>query len=289
MNSQYRHKRLVDSTSICIADLPKLSRARKVSTEADIVVSFVKSRNCSSNFEKKFYLKRNSDIVEQRICYNTQFEVANKKEFIKVLKLVADVEPLYLQKSVERGCINEASCTSFAKTNLLSILAVNDRNSNASKEQNFVLKSVSYDSYCSKYTEDDQTRKSANKKIAAIKNIISRQKEQKKIGDLYFEYTNECDKNVSFYVIMQCFEKATLKSSNLKQRMKKSLLTCSQEIRKYLVPTSVDSEQSSCNYLQELLSLDMKNWKVLDYQFKSSKDEAFYKQIRRRNRDLTEV
>ena len=329
-NNSFKHKRFYSCSttpttplaattqqSLNMADLPNLSRARKVSTEADIVVSFVKSRRHRCSFEKKFYLKRNSDIVEERICYNTRFDVRNKREFLKVVKLVADFDPTFLEKSVDKGCVNEAPCSSFTRSNLVNVIGsernLNNNNNNnmrssaTKKQQCFALKSVSYDSFCHKYTDSDTNNISSvsstmNQKVAMLRNLIcaarSSSKQEKKIGDLYFEYTSECDQNVSFYVIMSCFEKSPSKpsslKSNTKQRLKKALLKCAQEIRKYSTTSFVNHEQSSSghqelNQLKELLALDITNWKVLDYKFKSSKDESFYKQIRRRNRTLTEV
>eukprot|EP00111_Clytia_hemisphaerica_P025066 TCONS_00073780-protein len=281
---QFKHKKLLMSTmSLNAVELPSLSRARKISTEADIVVSFVKSRTTCS-FEKKFYLKRNSDIVEQRMCYNTRFEVSNKKEFMKVLKLVADVDTDFAEKSLDRGCVNEAACSSFVRSSLLNNVIIAEDNGRI--KRNFALKSVSYDAFCNKYTDADNK---SDGKITAIKNIVSRKKEETKIGDLYFEYTSEDNKNISFYVIMQCFEKTTSLKQNTKQRMKKVFLQCTQEIKKYNVQMAIKGLMGHENQLQELLFLDITNWKILNYKFKSSKDEAFYKQIRRRNRTLTEV
>uniref|UniRef100_A0A7M5XKT5 Uncharacterized protein n=1 Tax=Clytia hemisphaerica TaxID=252671 RepID=A0A7M5XKT5_9CNID len=281
---QFKHKKLLMSTmSLNAVELPSLSRARKISTEADIVVSFVKSRTTCS-FEKKFYLKRNSDIVEQRMCYNTRFEVSNKKEFLKVLKLVADVDTDFAEKFLDRGCVNEAACSSFVRSSLLNNVIIAEDNGRI--KRNFSLKSVSYDAFCNKYTDADNK---SDGKIAVIKNIVSRKKEETKIGDLYFEYTSEDNKNISFYVIMQCFEKTTSLKQNTKQRMKKVFLQCTQEIKKYNVQMAIKGSMGHENQLQELLFLDITNWKILNYKFKSSKDEAFYKQIRRRNRTLTEV
>ena len=311
------------------SDLPNLSRARKVSTEADIVVSFVKSRQHRCSFEKKFYLKRNSDIVEERICYNTRFDVRNKREFVKSIKLLADLEPSFLEKAVDRGCVNEAPCSSFTRSNLVNVIGnerpLNNNNNNnnnnnkttptttTKEQQYFSLKSVSYDSFCRKYTNSDNSSNqtsstvlAVNEKVAKLRNLIcaarSSSKQEKKIGDLYFEYTSQLDQNVSFYIVMTCYEKSPSKpsslKSNTKQRLKRELLNCAEEIRKYSTTTahlSTESctagayEQELNNELYELLELDITNWKVLDYKFKSSKDESFYKQIRRRNRALTEV
>lgn len=338
-NNSFKHKRFYScagtpppalSPPNIYSDLPNLSRARKVSTEADILVSFVKSRQHRCSFEKKFYLKRNSDIVEERICYNTRFDVRNKREFVKTMKLIADLEPSFLEKAVDRGCVNEAPCSSFTRSNLVNVIGnentlnLNNNNNNNNnnktastttiKEKHcFSLKSVSYDSFCNKYTNPDSnsnktnnTVLAMNEKVAKLRDMIcsarSSSKQEKKIGDLYFEYTSQLDENVSFYIIMTCFEKSPSKpsslKSNTKQRLKKALLNCAQEIRKYSTTTShlstescttdVDDHQE-LNQLQELLALDITNWKVLDYKFKSSKDESFYKQIRRRNRALTEV
>ena len=339
-SSSFKHKRFYScagtpSSTLSLISSPniysKLSRARKVSTEADIVVSFVKSRQHRCSFEKKFYLKRNSDIVEERICYNTRFDVRNKREFVKTIKLVADLEPSFLEKAVDRGCVNEAPCSSFTRSNLVNVIGddlnlnpINNNNNNnnndktasttASKEQQcFSLKSVSYDSFCNKYTNSDSSNNNKtsssvlamNEKVAKLRDLISAarsSKQEKKIGDLYFEYTSQFDENVSFYIVMTCFEKSPSKpsslKSNTKQRLKKALLNCAQDIRKYSTTTTQPStesctagedDQKLSNQLHELLALNITNWKVLDYKFKSSKDESFYKQIRRRNRALTEV
>ena len=298
LNQQYRHKKLISCRSINVAEMPKISRARKVSTEADIVVSFVKSRNyipCSINFEKKFYLKRNSDIVEQRMCYNTRFDVADKKEFLKVMRLVADSDPTFLEKAIEHGCVNEAPCTSFVKSNLVNVISVTGKDLLGEPEiNNFILKNISYDAYGHKYTQQDNVKQqtTSQQKIKTIKNIISRKSGgEKKIGDLYFEYINEKNRNVSFYIIMQCFENQCNLKKNTKQRVKKTLAKCVQDIRRYNLPVPLcqDGQVTHENHFQELLTLDIINWKVLDYKFKSSKDESFYKRIRRRNRALTEV
>ena len=314
-----------------ITDTPKLSRARKVSTEADIVVSFVKSRclPCSS-FEKKFYLKRNSDIVEERICYNTRFEVRNRREFLKTLKLVTDVtdgcdDPsFFLEKALAKGCINEAPCSSFSRSNLVNVISGgsdplrNNNNNNTISSNNtvtaFALKSVSYDAFSNKYTDSENNYNTSesvtsklSQKLSTLRHVVcsssqSSAKKERKIGDLYFEYRNECNQSVSFYVIVACYEKAPLYSKpsslkcNTKQRLKKMLLNCAQDIRKYtdtpnegICSIGHDVKGTIMNQMQELLELDITNWKVLDYKFKSSKDESFYKQIRRRNKTLTEV
>ena len=237
-NCSFKHKRFYScagttrshlSPSI-YSDLPNLSRARKVSTEADIVVSFVKSRQHRCSFEKKFYLKRNSDIVEERICYNTRFDVRNKREFVKTVKLLADLEPSFLEKSVDRGCVNEAPCSSFTRSNLVNVIGnerplnINNNNNNnnnnkttsttttTKEQQYFSLKSVSYDSFCNKYTNSDSSNNKTsstvlamNEKVAKLRNLIctarSSSKQEKKIGDLYFENTSQLDQSHSAFCV----------------------------------------------------------------------------------------
>lgn len=287
--SQYKHRRLVYKHSVQgVEQMPKVSRARKISTEADTVVSFVKPRKnqpCSTNFEKKFYLKRNSDIVEQRMCYTTRYDVKNKTELVKVLRLIADKDASDIEEFVNRGCINEAGCTDFVKSNLPNIIPIMD-SKKTDQTDLFMLRNVSYDAYCNKYTITDQDKSNHFEKVVALKNLVNRSWDEKKVGDIYLEYNCAGLESVSFYVIIQVFEKpCSLKSSNTKQKLKKVFCQCTQEIRQYNLITPC----SLINDMEELLQLDMSNWKKLNYKFKSSKDEAFYKQLRRKNRALCEV
>lgn len=293
--TSYKHRRLQKSCSGDKEVIPKVSRARKISTEADTVVSFVRpNQQCSaSNFEKKFYLKRNAEIVEQRMCYTTRYNIHNKKELIKILRMIADKNTNEIVDSVNSGCINEAQCTEFVKTNLTNTIPIINHRKDSEIDL-FTLRNVSYDTHCNKYTRSNNSRDSHFPKITTLKKFLHGSNNEEKVGDIYLEYTSAGLQNVSFYVIIQLFEKpCSFRSSNTKQNLKKLLCQASDEIRHYNLSApgsrNVNGVMLHENKMEQLLLLDISNWKKMNYKFKSSKDESFYKQIRRKNRSLCEV
>lgn len=299
----YKHKRLTATPSV---KKMKKERRWKVGKPeaADGVVRLVKSRQhtpYSNGFEKKLYVRRNGELIEERLCYNTRLYVRNKNELSKLLKLLCsettDVLKLenefYTWESIEEA--NAMKCSDFVRSYLCNVISI-DRN-DIEETEVFILNDFSCHSFQSAFHIDsDNHLKHITERLKTLsffQKFLSRNSyNAENIGRIHFSFTSERSKTTKFFVTVQLYKKETGFKHNVSNRFRKCLLECTQTIRRYNLPLPKivdDVITRHNNNMQELLELDIFNWKFLGYKFRNAEDEAFYKQIRRKNRTLSEV
>ena len=259
---------------------------------ADGVIRFTKSREwlpSLTNFIKKIYLKRDGEIIEEKICYNTHVYIKSKDELLKLLKTVSGRRNVNINSDdfhYEKNLNQENECSNFIKAHLCNVISIARTDSIATDI--FIINNVSWGVYqhSTKINKFEET----HPKISLVKSF-TRSKDEKSIGyiSIEFKQQNTID-NCKFVVMIQIIKRQQCVKYSVKERLKTCLIDCSQEIRRYNLPLpKFIGQLIRQNNMEELLKLNLYNWKSLGLQFVSSKDESFYKQIRRKNKQLPEI
>lgn len=269
-------------------NIEEKNETEEINFESDVtsMISLIKT-DCSTysnKFEKRFYLERNFDIKMEHVLCNENVFVNDRKEMIKLFRILSDDKQIFTcKKPLKCRIYQKFTPSTFALKNISLSFQCYDFDGNVKVSQKLLEKRkgnckfiLTHGYYLVYETKEGCKKRRKFPLMCASKTNID--KSQQTVGIAKLVYLSENTKILKFIVNLKIIQKTNDYPISVAERLKKCFHDTNDAVRRYNIPVPqcVGDNIIRKSNMAELCNLNLRNWKSFGYNLKTPNDITVY-------------